>query len=140
LARQYTLLIADRNRNVRDFLGREMVKEGYQVRQAKTGSEVLRWIYDAEPVDLLIMDPDFPDINQQSLLEKIEDRVPTLPVVVHAFASEPFAPRGMAGSRAFVEKEGGSIENLKRVVLEMLKLADRRGYAGKKEGSLWTKR
>ena len=140
LAQEYTLLIADRNRYVREFLGREMVKEGYQIRFAKTGAEVLRWIYNPDPVDLLIMDPDFPDINPLALLERIEDRIPTLPVVVHAFASEQIPQTGILSTFTFVEKEGGSIEDLKRVVLQMLQWTSRGGEAGNGENTVWTKR
>ena len=84
----FTILIADRNRHVREFLRREMIKEGYHVREAKNGQEVLREVYTHEHLDLLILDPDLPDVNISIILEKLENRIPALPVVIHAFPSD----------------------------------------------------
>lgn len=37
MAKKFTILTADRNRNVREFLKREMIAEGYRVKVAKIG-------------------------------------------------------------------------------------------------------
>ena len=116
----FTILIADRNPNVREFLRREMMSEGYRVRLAKNGGEVLRWIYHREPLDLVILDPDLPDANDAPLLEKLNDRIPTLPVVVHTFSTDYALPVDVSSPVTFVEKEGNSIEDLKKVVIDML--------------------
>jgi DNA-binding NtrC family response regulator len=115
-----TILIADRNPNVREFLRREMTAAGYRVRLAKNGREVLRWIYHYEPLDLVILDLDLPDANDAPLLEKLNDRIPSLPVVVHTFSADYDASIGSSLPVVFVEKEGNSIENLKTVVADML--------------------
>ena len=52
----FIIMIADRNRNVRELLRRELESEGYQVRLAKDGRQVLRSINSDEPPDLLILD------------------------------------------------------------------------------------
>ncbi|MCD6304756.1 MAG: response regulator [Deltaproteobacteria bacterium] len=118
--RSPTILIADRNPHVREFLGRELRAEGYEVRLAKNGREVLRWIYHYEPLDLVILDPDLPDASDGPLLEKLNDRIPALPVVVHAFGIDDAASYAGSLPVVFVEKAGNSIENLKKVVAEML--------------------
>lgn len=116
----FTILIADRNPHVREFLRREMMAEGYRVRLAKNGHEVLRWIYHYEPLDLVILDLDLPDANDAPLLDKLNDRIPTLPVVVHTLSTDDVAANGDSLPVVFVEKEGDSIENLKKVVADML--------------------
>lgn len=116
----FTILIADRNPNVREFLKREMTAEGYRVRLAKNGREVLRWIYHYEPLDLVILDPDLPDASDAPLLEKLNDRIPSLPVVVHTFSTDYHASKDDSLPVTFVEKEGNSIEDLKRIVADML--------------------
>ena len=122
MGKEFTILIADRNRNVREFLKREMIEAGYSVRVAGNGREVLKWVYNYEPIDLLILDPDLPDASELSILEKIEDRIPTLPVVVHAFSSDYVNnPSVMDNTIAFVEKNGSSIEHLKKVIFELLR-------------------
>ena len=126
LKREFTILIADRNRHVREFLKRELTTEGYQVRLAKSGQEVLRWIYDKHPLDLLILDLDLPDGIEPDLLQKIEDRTPTLPVVLHGFFSDYADHPNVLGSAVFVEKRGNSVEQLKKVVFKLLRKAEAR--------------
>jgi len=116
----FAILIADRNPNVREFLKREMMAEGYRVRLAKNCREVLRWVYHYEPLDLVILDPDLPDASEVPLLEKLNDRIPTLPVVVHTFSTDYDTLINSSSPVAFVEKEGNSIEGLKKVVFDML--------------------
>ena len=120
MGEQFTILIADRNPHVREFLRREMIAEGYGVRLAKNGREVLKWAYHHEPLDILILDPDMPGASELAILEKIEDRIPTLPVVVHAFPSEYAKFPAVLSGAAFVEKRGNSIEHLKKIVFQLL--------------------
>jgi len=116
----FTILIADRNPHVRELLKREMSAEGYGVRVAQNGHQVLKWSYDASPLDLLIMDPDLPDMDSTVLIERLKNRIPTLPMIIHAFVSD--YPRHPEGSDAvvFLEKEGSSIESLKQIVERLL--------------------
>ena len=118
--KQHTILIADRNSHVRGFLKRELTAEGYDIRLAKCGREVLKWAYRLEPLDLIILDLDLPDIDEHSLFSKLNDRIPVLPIVIHSFQ-----PNGVKSTvnyeyAVFVEKGGNSIEKLKAVVNDML--------------------
>jgi len=117
---KFTILIADRNRNVRDFLMREMTKEGYRVQVAKNGREVLKWVSHHDFVDLLIVDPDLPDAGEIEIVEELNDQIPSLPVVVHSFLSDYNNHLDTLNAAAYVEKEGDSIDRLKEVVSELL--------------------
>ena len=117
----FTILIADRNRHVREFLKREMIEEGYRVQVAKNGREVLKLGFNHEPLDLLILDLDLPDASELDVLGKLQDRIPVLPVVVHAFLSEYIDQSAVLSTAAFVEKKGTSIDRLKKVVLDVLR-------------------
>ena len=120
----FTILIADRNRHVREFLKREMEAAGYKIRLAKTGREVLQFAYLQDPLDLIILDPDLPEAEELGLLAKLQDRIPNLPVVLHAF---PFRngnrPPDTLSTAIFVEKSGNSIEGLKEAVTHLLQNA-----------------
>ena len=120
MEKEFTILIADRNPHVRELLKREMMAEGYRVRLAKNGREVLGQVYHHEPLDLLILDLDLPDAGEVAILESIEDRIPTLPVVVHSFVSDYANQPAVLSAAVFVEKKGTSIEPLKKVVFEVL--------------------
>ncbi|HDZ24264.1 MAG: response regulator [Deltaproteobacteria bacterium] len=115
-----TILIADRNPNVREFLKREMMAEGYRVRLAKDSREVLKWVFSQAPLDLLILDLDLPDAGEVGLFEQINDRIPQLPVVLHSFQTDYSSYPGALITAVFVEKQGNSIEHLKKVVSKML--------------------
>jgi DNA-binding response OmpR family regulator len=127
LKEAFTILIADRNPNVRELLKRELVAEGYRVELARTGREVLS-ILDAplEGPDLVIVDPDLPDMGEFSLLEVIRTRAPNLPVVVHTFLVEYINHPVVLSSAAVVEKDGRHVDRLKDVVGEVLRNHPRR--------------
>jgi DNA-binding NtrC family response regulator len=117
---EFTLLIADRNPHVRMFLQREMTAAGYRVRLADTGREVLKWAFQGEPLDLIILDPDLPDADETRVLEHLLDRIPVLPVVVHTYPPEHGGNSKDMNDVIFVEKKGSSVERLKQVVHETL--------------------
>ena len=88
MKKDFTLLIADRNPHVRTFLQREMTAAGYRVRLADNGREVLKWAFQGEPLDMIILDPDLPDADETHMLEHLLDRIPMLPVIMHTYLSE----------------------------------------------------
>ena len=115
-----TLLIADRNPNVRNYLQREMAAAGYRVRLAENGREVVEWAYHRDPLDLLILDPDLPDIEAAAVMSKLKNRIPPLPVVLHTFTSDYEHHGNLFKDAPFVEKQGNSIERLKFVISHIL--------------------
>ena len=118
---EFTILIADRNPRIREFLKREMKAEGYRVRLAGNGQEVMRLIYSREPVHIVVIDLDLPDVSELSILEKLQERIPTLPVVVHTFLSEYINHPAVLSTAALVEKKGNSIDRLKQVVSDIMR-------------------
>lgn len=120
MKKEFNLLIADRNPHVRKFLRREMTAEGYQVRLAKSAREVLNRVYSSEPFDLIILDPDLSDASEVNLFERLEDRIPALPIVIHGFLIDYQESSTVNRSATFVAKQGNSSETLKKVVYELL--------------------
>jgi CheY-like chemotaxis protein len=113
------ILIADRNPHVRRFLKRELEAEGYRIRLAESGVEVLKWAFHPDPLDLIILDPDLPDTVAGQLMDKLKDRIPPIKVVIHAFLSDYAAPHDKLSADAFIEKGGNSSEALKKVILDL---------------------
>lgn len=124
MVKRYTILIADRNSHVREFLKREMTAAGYRVRLADKGTDVVKWVYHPDAVDLLILDPDLPGMDDAAAMKKIHNRIPSLPVVFHTFPSDYEIHKHLVSSAAFVEKRGNSVENLMQVVSRLLHDAD----------------
>lgn len=118
--KKFTILIADRNPHVREFLKREMVAAGYRVRLAQNGREVVRCCYHAEPIDLIILDPDFPDLEESALVKKLRNRIPVLPVIFHTHPGDDESFARLFSEAVFVEKQGNSVEHLKQLVSNIL--------------------
>ena len=116
----FTILIADKNRNVRDYLRRELSPEGYQVLTARDGEEVMRAIEGEDALHLLILDLDIPGVTGLAILEKIQGRKPPLPVIIHTFLTEDADHAIENAAGLFVEKSG-NIEHLKSAIADMLK-------------------
>jgi CheY-like chemotaxis protein len=117
----FTILIADRNPRVRDFLRRELISDGYQTKIAKDGREVLQVIDADESCELLILDLDMPHMSGLSVLETIQRRKPSLPVIIHTFLTEYEQHPAVQRAAGFWEKRGNNIDGFKAMVLQVLK-------------------
>ncbi len=111
MKRPATILIGDRNPYVRMFLQREMSNSGYQVLSAENGRQIFFWIEREPNIDLIILDPDMPDMDALTLCNKIHNQFPHLPIVIHSHPGDEVD--GMQGDGIwFVEKRGNSIEGI----------------------------
>lgn len=124
MKKEFNILIADRNPHVREFLKREMTADGYRVQLAENARQLFKWIHHNDHLDLLIIDPDLPDTDVSSLLFQLRGQFPLLPVVVHTLLTEKFDHSGSWSDFPFVEKQGGSIEFLKKLVVDILRNLD----------------
>ena len=115
-----TILVADRNPHVREFLKRELAAVGYRVMLANNGRELLSRLESRQGVDLLVLDLDLPYAGDLGILDEVRGRIPTLPVVVHTFLPEYINYPTKLNNAAFVEKEGNSVDRLKDVISEVL--------------------
>jgi DNA-binding NtrC family response regulator len=121
MQKEFNLLIVDRNPHIRNFLKREFQSEGYTVQLAKNSRELVNLIYSSTPIDLVIIDPDIPDASQLNLIRSLENRVPTLPFVIHSDLNDYLESTSHISKAAFVPKQGSSSEALKDVVWNLLK-------------------
>jgi DNA-binding NtrC family response regulator len=121
MQKEFNLLIVDRNPHIRNFLKREFQSEGYNIQLAKNGRELVDLIYGSTPIDLVIIDPDIPDVSQLNLFKSLEDRVPTLLFVIHSDLFDYLESTSHISKATFVPKRGSSSETLKDVVWNLLK-------------------
>jgi CheY-like chemotaxis protein len=85
-----TILVADDNDFVRDFVKFYLEEWGYDVLEATGGREALRLVRE-RPVDLLLLDIVMDDMDGREVAEEIRknDRLLTLPIVVLSSNQEP---------------------------------------------------
>ncbi len=113
------ILIADRNRHVREFLRRELGAEGYQVEMARDGRELLNILDGDDPPHLLILDLETPYLDELEIWSFLKDRQPPLPLIIHTFLPEYPTQLTVPLAAAFLEKKGDTDE-LKAVVAEVI--------------------
>lgn len=121
MQKEFNLLIVDRNPRIRNFLKREFQSEGYSVQLARNNRELMDLIYGPAPIDLVIIDPDIPDVSQLNLFKSLEDRIPSLPFVIHSDLDDYLEFTSHISKAAFVPKQASSSETLKDVVWNLLK-------------------
>lgn len=114
------ILVADRNRRVREFIGRELSADGYIVLGAKDGRELMAMIDEGPMPDLLILDLDLPYVDGIEVLERLRDLDAHVPVVIHTFLTEYAGNPAIQGAAGFVEKSGDNINRLRATVAEVL--------------------
>lgn len=78
----FTVILADRNRRIRELLAREFARAGFTVKDCGTGREAA--CLAASGADVLVADADLPDMDALSVLRLVRRVVPGLPALVHA--------------------------------------------------------
>lgn len=110
------VLIADRNPHVRRFLQRELGAAGYPVQVAESGQEVLEMVSQSSRVKVLIIDPDFPDLDSGQLISSLWECQPTLTTVIHSFDAENQGKASPTACTICIEKSGNSVESIKNTI------------------------
>lgn len=112
--RNLTVLLADRNPRIRDYILRELRSDGYHVITAKNGDQLIKWLDSSIRLDVLILDPNMPGIDSEDQLELLLLRKPNLLIVFHCLALDHPQMSSKLKKRVLVEKTGNSIDGLKQ--------------------------
>lgn len=119
--RYLTVLLADRNPRIRDYLLRELCSDGHHVITAKDGDQLARWLNSSVRVDVLILDPNMPGVDSEDQLELLLSHKPNLPIVFHCLAPDHPQLSLKLKKQVLIEKNGNSIDSLKQQLKLLLK-------------------
>jgi len=123
-----TITVVDKNSNVLELIKREFNIEEYEVIIVTDSGRLLEGNDDFRFMDLLIIDPDLPGMDVSDIYKKLEKRFPEVPIVIHTYLSEYLNKKPAVIGAIYVEKDGNSIDRLKRIAKNILKI-----QKGKKE-------
>ncbi len=114
-----TILLADDNRNIREYCRRDLEDEGYRVVLAGDGREALALLRRELP-DLVILDVCMPTMDGLQAVERIRAIAPDVPVVFFTWFDEDCARdrRGQLAT-ACVEK-CEDLTELKQVIVQIM--------------------
>jgi len=77
----FTILIVDDEKNIREGLGRSLEMDGYTILLAEDGKQAWSLI-SSENVDLVMSDLKMPGMDGEELLKRISSSYPTIPVII----------------------------------------------------------
>jgi DNA-binding NtrC family response regulator len=120
MANEQIVLIADRNPRIRNFVERELRKEGYRVNTVETVAHLMHWLTPGRLPDLLVLDPDLPSGGAENQVWPLLTRYANLPVVFHCLAEDIPMPIPPMVCTVIVEKSASSIDLLKRQIKLLL--------------------
>lgn len=115
----FKILVADSNRNVREFLRRELLSQGYEIGVSGNGPELLSIIETDGLLDLLVLDPDLPLLDEEAVCSLLDGRLPPLPMILYGYGEERRHRSLLPFVCAFVER-AGEVETLEEAVVRAL--------------------
>jgi len=120
---QKTILVVDDDERVRSLLQEALAGAGYRALVADGGPEALRKLA-AEEVDAVITDVRMPEWDGLTLLERIKEQWPTLPVImITAYADEQIREGAEArGAEGFLSKPF-RLDQLRNLLTEVMRKA-----------------
>ena len=121
MQQKFFIVIADKNRHVREFLKREFESDGYVVSLAKDETELLSLLNNQDAADLIILDLEMPCCEGVEIFEHLVHCNATIPIIVHTLLTEYFNHSEMQKAAAILEKTGANVDHLKSVVISVLK-------------------
>lgn len=112
------LLIVDDDTNIQRLYKEELEEEGYDVVVATTGKDALE-MFDNENPDIVTLDILMPDIDGISLLRKMKEKRPSVPIIMSTAYDyrDDFA---VWASEAYIVKSS-DLSELKKMIKKLIK-------------------
>jgi CheY-like chemotaxis protein len=113
-----TILLADDDAAMRDFVKHALVSEGHTVYAADDGTEALKLldVYGAS-VGVIVTDLDMPGLDGISLAKEARARHPSVAIVfMTAFADQLDRTKGLGGDRVTALAKPFPLDKIKQVV------------------------
>lgn len=111
------LLIVDDDTNIQRLYKEELEEEGYEVVVATTGKDALE-MFERENPDIVTLDILMPDIDGISLLRKMKEQRPNIPIIMSTAYDyrDDFA---VWASEAYIVKSS-DLSELKRTIKKLI--------------------
>jgi CheY-like chemotaxis protein len=125
----FQIVVTDTNHHVRSFLHRELEKDRYAVTSIKTADQVNEYLLSANPLHLIILDPELFPVFDDTMFSTIARHRPTLQVIIHTFADSIGALQP-GKTIHLVTKDGQSIGPIKAKIRNCFQQFQKQGWTG----------
>lgn len=112
------LIIAERTRNVRQLLHRELSRAGYTTACFANGPDLCQELETSHAPRVILLDPDLPGLADDGVLKRLRQAAQGSILLVHSFGAQTFAP--LADMPQTPVKRTGDIEALRAALKDAL--------------------
>jgi len=113
-----SLIIAERARNIRRLLRRELSRDGYEITLLGSGAELCRLLETSPQSQVVLLDPELPDLDDQALLKRLRLAMADSLLLVHSYGGQAYRP--LADMTTAVVRRSGDIEALRATLKSLL--------------------
>ncbi len=111
----FHILVTDTNHHVRDFLKRELEKEGYTISCADKGIDACNLICASTSPDLVILDPELFSPDEHHALKKLLKKKSSPRILLHTYDDVSIELESAQNSQIII-KSASSIGSIKETV------------------------
>ncbi|TVM17889.1 hypothetical protein DPQ33_07200 [Oceanidesulfovibrio indonesiensis] len=120
-----SLVIAERARNVRQLLSRELSRDGYTVCALASGADLCRELEADSSPRIILLDPDLPGLADDAVLHRLRRAAKRSHLLIHSFGAQTFAP--LADMTLATINRTGNIEAIRNALQGALSKVDDAG-------------
>ena len=106
-----SLIIAERARNIRRLLSRELSRDGYDITVISSGHELCRLLESQRAGHIVLLDPDLPDLEDDSVIRRLRAQAGHATLLIHSYGAQAYRP--LADVTHQVVRRTGNIEALR---------------------------
>ncbi len=106
-----SLIIAERARNIRHLLRRELSRDGYEITVISSGQELCRLLESQGAGHIVLLDPDLPDLEDASVIKRLRAQAGRSTLLVHSYGAQIYRP--LADVTHGIVRRSGNIEALR---------------------------
>lgn len=117
-----SVIVAERTKNVRQLLSRELSRDGYIVCSLATGVDLCRELEADTSPRVILLDPDLPGLADDAVLQRLRRAAKRSHLFIHSFGAQTFAP--LADMTLATVSRTGNIEALKNALHDALAATD----------------
>ncbi len=112
------LIIAERTRNIRKLLSRELRREGFALVTLASAAELCQELEQGPARRVVLLDPDLPGLDDTIWLRRLRQVVAQCLLLIHSFGGQEFPP--LADLTWGTVSRSGDIDTLRDFLIRML--------------------